>query len=114
MHLKNFSLIETAERSGRYVLSEAYDMLPVSCIIPNDPEELALALNGKKRNIRRKDFLTFAEAAGLSKEAAEKMLRKVASMKEMYVTMCAESLIPDAMKERMTELIAERVKIIEA
>ena len=41
------------------------------------------------------------------------MLRKVASMQEMYVTMCAESLIPDAMKERMTELIAERVKIIE-
>lgn len=113
MHLKNFSLIETAERSGRYVLSEAYDMLPVSCIIPNDPEELALALNGKKRNLRRKDFLTFAEAAGLSKEAAEKMLRKVASMQETYATMCVESLIPDAMKERMTDLIAERVKLIE-
>ena len=113
MHLKNFSLIETAERSGRYVLSEAYDMLPVSCIIPNDPEELALALNGKKRNLRRKDFLTFAEAAGLSKEAAEKMLRKVASMQETYATMCVESLIPDVMKEHMTNLIAERVKLIE-
>ena len=88
-------------------------MLPVSCIIPNDPEELALALNRKKRSIRRKDFLSFAEAVGLSKEAAEKMLRKVASMQETYVTMCTESLIPDAMKERMTELITERVKIIE-
>lgn len=113
-HLKNFSQIETAERSGRDLFSEAYDMLPVSCIIPNDPEELALALNGKKRNIRRKDFLAFAEAAGLSKKAAEKMLCKAASMQETYAPMCVESLIPDAMKERMIELIAERVKIIEA
>lgn len=27
MHLKNFSLIETAEKSGEYVLSPAYDLL---------------------------------------------------------------------------------------
>ena len=33
MHLKNFSLIETAENSGEYILSPAYDSLPVNVIM---------------------------------------------------------------------------------
>ena len=50
MHLKNFSLIETEEGSGKYLLSPAYDLLPVNVIMPEDKEQFALAMNGKKRN----------------------------------------------------------------
>ena len=53
MHLKNFSLIETAEASGEYVLSPAYDLLPVNANMPSDQEQFALAMNGKKMNIRK-------------------------------------------------------------
>ena len=60
MHLKNFSLIETAERSNEYSLSAAYDMLSTNVVLPDDKEQLALTLNGKKQNIRRKDFIIFA------------------------------------------------------
>ena len=60
MHLKNFSLIESESGSGEYHLSPAYDLLPVNVIIPEDKEEFALPINGKKRNIHRKDFLIFA------------------------------------------------------
>lgn len=56
MHLKNFSLIETAEASGKYVLSPAYDLLPVNANMPSDQEQFALAMNGKKMNIRKGDF----------------------------------------------------------
>lgn len=56
MHLKNFSLIEDGPKSRCFGLSPAYDMLPVNIIIPEDKEQMALSLNGKKRNIRRKDF----------------------------------------------------------
>ena len=65
MHLKNFSLIETEEGSGKYVLSPAYDLLPVNVIMPEDKEQFALAMNGKKTHIRRKDFLVFAEKCGM-------------------------------------------------
>ena len=51
MHLKNFSLIETGEGSGKYVLSPAYDLLPVNVVMPEDKEQFALALNGKKMNL---------------------------------------------------------------
>ena len=112
MHLKNFSLIETAPRSGSYVLSGAYDMLPVSIVIPNDPEELALALNGKKRNILHKDFLAFARNAGVSEAAGEKMIRKVVSMRDLYIKMCEASDLPEAMKEPLEELIRRRTDLL--
>lgn len=54
MHLKNFSLLETGEGSGEYVLSPAYDLLPVNMIMPEDKEQFALAMNGKKQNLHKK------------------------------------------------------------
>ena len=47
MHLKHFSLIETAEASGEYILSAAYDMLSTNVVIPDDKEQMALTINGK-------------------------------------------------------------------
>ena len=70
MHLKNFSLIETTVGRGRYVLSAAYGMLSTNIVIPADREQLALTMNGKKQNIRRKDFLVFAETIGIPARSA--------------------------------------------
>ena len=58
MHLKNFSLIESKPNSSVYILSAAYDLLPVNVILPNDIDQFALTMNGKKRNLRRNDFFT--------------------------------------------------------
>ena len=113
MHLKNFSLIETEEASNTYVLSPAYDLLPMNVIMPEDTEELALALNGKKTHIRKKDFLIYAEQCGISKKSAEKMIYKIVSMKSDYLKMCNSSLLPDYMKNRFTELIERRCMILE-
>ncbi len=112
MHLKNFSLIETECGSGIYHLSDAYDMLPVNVILPADSEELALTLNGKKRNIRRNDFLIFAETAGISRKSAEKMIEKIVSLQSIYVELCKTSYLPDDMKERLEELICKRISML--
>ncbi|MGN0995240.1 MAG: HipA domain-containing protein [Butyricicoccus sp.] len=113
MHLKNLSLIETGEGSGRYVLSPAYDLLPVNVILPEDHEQFALAMNGKKRNIRRKDFLLFADACGLPRASAEKMIAGLLTQKERFLTMCGESLLPDHLKERFAALMEERSKALQ-
>ena len=112
MHLKNFSLLETDEGSQMFTLSPAYDLLPVNLIMPEDEEELALPLNGKKKNLRRKDFLLFAESCGIPKRSAEAMMGKLISMKETYLQMCQESLLNDEMKQRFAELIESRVNRI--
>lgn len=113
MHLKNFSLIETEYRSNEYCLAAAYDMLSTNVVIPSDREQLALTINGKKQNIRRKDFLVFAETIGITKKSAEKMIAKIVKLKDEYIEMCNSSYMPDDMKEELKNLIAERISILE-
>lgn len=113
MHLKNFSLIETAENSNKYILSAAYDMLSTNVVIPTDKEELALTINGKKQNIRRKDFIKFAETIGIAEKIADKMIEKIVKLKDKYIAMCRESYMPDDMKEALKNLIENRIAILQ-
>lgn len=113
MHLKNFSLIETEEGSGKYVLSPAYDLLPVNVIMPEDKEQFALAMNGKKMNIRRKDFLVFADECGIPHSSAERMIAMLVSKKEKFIAMCNDSLLPTHLKESFANLIEERMSVFE-
>ena len=113
MHLKNFSLIETEEGSGKYVLSPAYDLLPVNVIMPEDKEQFALTMNGKKTHIRRKDFLVFAEKCGMTRGSAEKMIAMLVSRKGKLLAMCQNSLLPESLQERLASLIEERAGILE-
>ena len=112
MHLKNFSLIETAPESGSYILSPAYDLLPVNVIMPEDREEFALTMNGKKTGLRRNDFLAFAEAGGIPEKAAESMMERMISHTGQWIQMCASSLLPADLKQQLTELIQIRTERI--
>ncbi len=113
MHLKNFSLIETAEKSEKYVLSAAYDMLSTNVVIPVDREQLALTINGKKQNIRKKDFFIFARTIGITEKSAEKIIHKIVKLKDKYIAMCQESYIPDDMKMDLENLIEQRMQVLE-
>ncbi len=55
MHLKNFSLVDTAEKGG-ITLAPAYDMVATALVTPNDKVDLALTLNGKNKRITLNDF----------------------------------------------------------
>ncbi len=108
MHLKNFSLLETAPASSVYVLSPAYDMLPVNVIMPEDTEEFALTMNGKKTHLRRKDFFAFAVAAGIPEKAAETMIRKMLGHLPLWSRLCEDSYLPPEMKQSLIELMQAR------
>ncbi len=56
MHLKNFSMIEKQETSGVYILSSAYDLIPVNAILPEDMEDFALTMCSKKTSLVEKIF----------------------------------------------------------
>ena len=112
MHLKNFSLIETAEGSSEYVLSPAYDLLPVNVILPSDTEQFALAMNGKKTNIRKGDFLKFADACEISRITAERLIESIVKITPKLIDMCNDSLLTEEMKERLKKLIVDRAEII--
>ena len=112
MHLKNFSLIETAENSQSYILSNAYDMLPVNTVNPADTEQMALTLNGKKRNLRRNDFLKFADACGLARTVAGRLIDKLIRDSKQFPILAERSYLTDSLKEELKSLIIDRVSAI--
>lgn len=113
MHLKNFSLIETAEGSGEYVLSPAYDLLPVNANMPADKEQFALAMNGKKMNIRKGDFLKFADTCGIARQTAEKLIENLVKLTPKWIAMCEKSLLTDELKDRLKKIIIERTEVLQ-
>lgn len=113
MHLKNFSLIETAEGSGEYVFSPAYDLLPVNANMPADKEQFALAMNGKKTNIRKGDFLKFADTCGITRQTAEKLIENLVKLTPKWLSMCEKSLLPYKLKERLRKIITERMEVLQ-
>ena len=63
MHLKNFSLWHTDEAA--IALAPAYDLLATKLLVPDDTEELALTMNGRKSRFRDDDWTRFAHYLGL-------------------------------------------------
>ena len=112
MHLKNFSLIETNPGSREYRLSGAYDMLPVNIVLPEDDEEMALMLNGKKKNLRKKDFIALADNYGLNEKTANKLIDSVCSKVNTYNRLCDESLLNDEGKKKIKNLIEHRIGVL--
>jgi serine/threonine-protein kinase HipA len=107
MHLKNFSIYEPAE--GVFRLSPAYDLLNAAIVNPKDDEELALTLNGRKKNINMADFLKLAETLGIEavtiRRLAEKFIRLLPKSEEIIDS----SFVPEKLKTRYKELLRERL-----
>lgn len=109
MHLKNFSLMEDAPGSRRYRLSPAYDLLPVNLLLPEDPDETALTLRGKRSRFRRSDFELFAESCNVDAKAAQQIIRSVCQKEKQFLSMIQESWLSEEMKRDFKELLEERV-----
>ena len=108
MHLKNFSLMERDD--GKYVLSPAYDLLPVNVVMPDDKEETALALEGKKSGLRKSDFLLFAQTIGINEKASKNLLDRVVSFRDKYLEFIDASLLGEDLKKRFKVLLKERIQ----
>ncbi len=110
MHLKNFSLREMTPGGRDFILSEAYDLLPVNIVLPADQDETALTVNGKKRNLRRKDFLILAEHCDLTRKTAEKMIARLVSREGAFRDEIRNSFLPEEKKEEMENFVVGRLQ----
>ena len=108
MHLKNFSLIEDKPGSRLFGLSAAYDLLPVNVLMPEDKEEVALTLNGKKKNLKKKDFLMLAQNMGITEKVALILIKQLLKHKEEFLLLLKEAYISEKMKTDLKELIERR------
>ena len=108
MHLKNFSLY--GRQKGGYELTPAYDMLSTALVMPEDTEELALSLNGKKRKIRKADFVASMQLSGLEEKVMENIFKKFLKVQDAWMQFIDISFLPIEMKERYKYLIAEKME----
>lgn len=107
MHLKNFSLYSS--RKGDYSLTPAYDLVSTALVMPEDTEELALTLNGKKRRIKRSDFETAMRITDLEPKIIENLLAKFGRVCDKWFEFIDLSFLPEEMKGRYKENITEKL-----
>ena len=107
MHLKNFSMIESP--SG-WVLSPAYDLLNVAIVIPEDTEEIALTLAGKKKNLKREDFEKLSELLGLKPKQIKRAFNRLIEHKEKAFNWIDRSFLSKDMKAAYKEILEQRYR----
>lgn len=110
MHLKNFSMIESP--SG-WVLSPAYDLLNVSIVLPEDTEELALTLDGKKKKLKREHFEKFGEGLGLTRVQIIRAFNRMVSNKPKATIWIDNSFLSNTTKAAYHKVIKQRYTQLE-
>ena len=102
MHLKNFSLFNPKEA---YILTPAYDLLSTAIAMPEDEEELALTLNGKKNKIKREDFEKAMRDSGVDDKAISNLFNKFEKALPKWYSIIKESFLPTEQQTKYRELI---------
>lgn len=104
MHLKNFSLYKPVDT---YSLTPAYDLLSTALVMPEDTEELALTLCGKKRKIKRSDFEKAMFSSGLNPKVVERIFAKFKKVISTWMDIIDTSFLPSKMKLAYKDKILE-------
>ena len=105
MHLKNFSMIET---DTGWSLAPAYDLLNATIVNPDDKEEMALTLNGRKNKLEKIDFEMLADNLGLTQKQTEGVFQRFYKLKSKAIKLIESSFLSDKMKTLYKEKVEER------
>lgn len=110
MHLKNFSLVR--ERNGVVYFSPAYDLVSTRLAMPEDTEQTALTINGKKNTLKKSDFINLAKTLQLNEKSVEKVLNNLFEKEEELFQTIEESFLNNEQKQTYIELIKNRVGLL--
>lgn len=105
MHLKNFSMIESP--SG-WVLAPAYDLLNVAILLPEDTEELALTLEGKKQKLKKVHFEHLGQGLGLTDRQIQGVFNRMFKNKPKAIKWIDHSFLSNDMKAAYKEVLGTR------
>lgn len=110
MHLKNYSLIEN--KIGEFELSPAYDLLNTALVIPDDREESALTINGRKNKLTRSDFDALANSFQINKKSAQTIYKKFEKIQPKWLELIQNSFLSEEMKANYQNLIQKNMEKI--
>jgi len=105
MHLKNFSMIES--KLG-WVLAPAYDLLNVTIVNPDDTEELALTLDGKKRKLKKEHFEKLAKGLGLTDKQIQRAFQRMVNNRHKAMEWIDQSFLSAEQKAAYKKVVHNR------
>lgn len=106
MHLKNFSLLHASD--GSVGLAPAYDVVATAILLPEDREESALTINGKKSRLREQDFSSLAKALGIAANVYHNTLQELHDLMPNAHAFLDASFLSGEDKTRYHSLLIER------
>jgi serine/threonine-protein kinase HipA len=109
MHLKNFSMIESV--SG-WKLAPAYDLLNVTILLPEDTEELALTLAGKKSKLKKQHFEKLGIDLGLTDKQIKGVFKRMLKNKTKAIQLIEASFLSDEMQLSYKTILDHRYQKI--
>jgi serine/threonine-protein kinase HipA len=108
MHLKNFSMFHS---DMGWVLSPAYDLLNVKIIFPQDQEDTALLLGGKKKNFNKGYFDRFGAVLKLNEKQIAAVYKKLIKWLPKALELIDVSFMNEQNRTQYKELITMRVNL---
>ena len=108
MHLKNFSLIRNNED---WEFSPAYDLLNVHLHLPEDKEETALTLAGKKSRLTKKDFIQLGLKFNLTEKQISNSFKRLKKGEKKMLALIEKSFLTPKNQEEYKVMIISRLDI---
>ncbi|STO11292.1 Serine/threonine-protein kinase HipA [Flavobacterium hibernum] len=109
MHLKNFSMINIGDK---WTLAPAYDLLNVAIVNPDDTEELALTLEGKKKKIKWENFERLGKMLELNDKQIGSIKKRFLMNKNIAIQWIDKSFLSEEYKEKYRALLEDRYIIL--
>ncbi len=109
MHLKNFSLLLD---NDKWSLSPAYDLLNVAIVNPEDKEELALTLDGKKKKLGVEHFQYLGNELELNSKQINNVFKRFLKFKPVADDWIKRSFLSEEYKEKYIILLEQRYSIL--
>ncbi len=107
MHLKNFSLLE--QPGLGMTLSPAYDLVNTTLVNPADEEELALTLNGRKKKLKKQDFVAAMNSLNVEEKQQQNIFNKMWKAMTKWEELIESSFMSEGLKEQYKTIIKERM-----
>ena len=100
------------ESPSGWVLSPAYDLLNVAIVFPEDTEELALTLSGKKNKLKQEQFEQLGKGLNLTNKQIEGAFKRMLKNLPKAMDWINRSFLSDDMKTAYKEVLEKRYKQI--
>lgn len=106
-HRKNFSLL--TNEKGIVALSPVYDLVSSRLVLPEEGDEIALTINGKQNRLTKNDFKDFAENIGVDASYAKNRIIELLVLQDDFSDMINKSTLTLRLRQKLTEILTERL-----